>query len=60
MALQAGAEAPVGRDELGLVDHPDRPEHRIQQRGGVTLGEDQMVVGAQLRLVPVVTQVPHE
>ena len=45
MALQAGAEAPVGIDQLGLVDHPDCSEHRVQQRGGVSLREDHVVVG---------------
>jgi len=37
VALQAGTEASVGLDQLRLIDHPDRPEHRIEQRGGMPL-----------------------
>ena len=58
MALQRGAEPAVAGHQLLIGDHPGRLEHRVQQRGGVPFGEDQMIVGRVGRLLPVVTQVP--
>jgi hypothetical protein len=60
VALKALAEAAVPVDELVFRDDADGPEHRVQQRGGVALGEDQVVVGRQRRVVPVVAQVPGD
>ena len=58
MALQPGAESPVPVHQLVVGDHADRLEHRVEQRGRVPLGEDQVVVGRIVRLLPVVAQVP--
>jgi hypothetical protein len=60
MALQPAAELPVGIDEFVLADYPDRPVHRIQQRRGMALGKNQVVIGRQRRLVPVIAEVPLE
>ena len=58
VALQPLAEAPVAGHQLVLRHDPGRLEHRVQQRRGVALGEDQVVVDRQPRLIPVVAQVP--
>jgi hypothetical protein len=44
MALEPLAEAPVTGQQLVFGNHPDGLEHRVQQRGRVALGEDQVVV----------------
>ena len=58
MALQPGAEPPVPGHQLLVGDDPGRLEHRVQQRRRVPLGEDQVVVGRVVRLLPVVPEVP--
>ncbi len=57
VAFQAGSEAPVSGHQFLVGDHPDRLVDRIQQRGRVALGEDQVVVAVVARVVPVVAQV---
>ncbi len=48
------------RHELGVVDRAGRPEHRVVERRGVSLAEDQVVVRRSLRCGPVVPQMGHE
>ena len=60
VTLQAGAELPVRLQQLLLGDDPDRPEHGVEQRRGVALGEHDVVVGGQVGPVPVVAQVAEE
>ena len=57
MAFQAGPEPPVPVHELLVGHHSHRLVHGVQQRGGVSLGEDQVVVGVGAGVVPVVPQV---
>jgi hypothetical protein len=45
MALQALPEAPVAGDQFVVGDDADGLEHGVQQRGGVPLREDQVIVG---------------
>jgi hypothetical protein len=60
MALQAGAE-PAEGEQLLVGDRPGGGVHRVDERRGVTLGEDEMVVVRVLGLVVVVVQVTgHE
>src|SRR5436190_14203342 len=59
MALQAGAELPEGH-HLGVRDRPRGLEHRVTERGCVTLGVDQVVVVGVLRLAPVVLEIAAE
>ncbi len=58
--LQPGAEPPVAGHQLLIRHHPDRLVDRVQQRRGVALGEDQVVVARVARLVPVIAQVPAD
>ena len=60
VALKALPEPPVPGHQLLLGDDADGLERRVQQRRGVALGEDQVVVGGQPRVVPVVAQVPGD
>jgi hypothetical protein len=59
MAFQAAVHLAVG-EELLLADRAHRPQHRVVQRGGVPLGEDEMVVAGRGGLGEVVVQVPPE
>ncbi len=59
VALQARAELAEGQ-QLLVVDRPGRLVERVEQRRGVALGEDEVVVGAVLRRVEVVAQVLRE
>jgi len=52
-------ELAVGQ-QLGVVDHTGGAEHRIEQRGGMSLGEDQPVVRRVLRAVEVVAEMVRE
>lgn len=56
VALKARSERAVRRHEFVLVDGARGVEHRVQQGRGVSLGEDQVVVGRVLRLLPVVAE----
>ncbi len=60
MALQAVTETAISGHQLVIGDHADGLEHRVQQRGRVPLGEDQVIVGRIVRLVPVIPQVSAE
>jgi len=60
MALQPLAEAPVAVQQLVFGDDSHGLEHRVQQRGRVALGEDQVIVDRQARLIPVIAQVPGD
>ena len=61
MALEGGPELAVALQELLLGDHACRPEHRVQQRRGMALREHEVVVGREVRPVPVVAKVAaHE
>jgi hypothetical protein len=51
MALQPLAETAVAVEQFVLRHDPDRPEDRVQQRRGVPLGEDQVVVDRLTRRV---------
>ena len=60
VALEPGSEAPVPGHQLLVGHDPDRLVDRVEQRGGMALGEDQVVVGVIVRVVPVVAQVPAD
>ena len=60
VALQRRAESPVAVHQLLVGDDARRLEHRVQQRGGVALGEDQVVVGRVVRPLPVVAEMPGQ
>ncbi len=60
MAFKPLAEAPVAVHQLVVGDDAHGLEHRVQQRGCVALGKDQVVIGRQVRLIPVVAQVPRD
>jgi hypothetical protein len=53
-------EATVAVEQFVFRDDPDGLEHRVEQRGRVPLGEDQVVVERRARIVPVVAQVPGD
>jgi hypothetical protein len=55
MALEAAPELAEG-EQLLVGDRARCLEHRVDERRGVALGEDQMVVAGILRLVEVVAQ----
>jgi hypothetical protein len=57
VAFQPGSEAPVPRHQLLVRDHSHRLVDGIQQRGGMSLGEDEVIIVVGVRLVPVVAQV---
>ena len=56
VALQAGAELAEG-EQLLVGDRAGGDEHRVDERRGVALGEDQVVVVGVLGVVVVVAQV---
>ncbi len=60
MTLQALAETAVSGHQFMIGNHADSLEHRIQQRGRMPLGEDQVIVGRVVRFVPVIPQMPSE
>ena len=60
MALQARTELPVPGHQLLVRDDTCSLEHRVQQRRGVTLGKDQMVVGRLIGAVPVVAEMASQ
>ena len=55
--LQPGAEPPERGHQLFVGDDSDRLVDRVQQGRGVSLGEDQVVVGRAARFIPVVAEV---
>ena len=57
VAFQAGPEPPVPGHQLFVGHHPHRLVDGVQQRGRVSLREDQVVVMVRARVVPVVVQV---
>ncbi len=59
MAFQAAAERPV-RQELRVVDRACSFQHRVQQRRGVALGEDQVIVAGVAGRAEVEAQVPGQ
>ena len=59
VALQAGAELAEG-EQLLVVDRPRRLVERVEQRRGVALGEDEVVVRAVLGGGEVVAEVARE
>ena len=56
MSLEALPETAVSGHQLLIAHHPGRLEQRVEKRRGVTLGEDEMVVGRGVGVVPVVAQ----
>ena len=56
MSLEALPETAVTGHQLLVAHHPGRLEQRVKERRGVTLGEDEMVVGRGVGVVPVVAQ----
>ena len=56
MALDPAAE-PAEGEHLVVADRAGRLEHRVQQRGGVALAEDQVVVARVIGVAEVVVQV---
>ena len=56
MALDPAAE-PAKGEHLVVADRAGRLEHRVQQRGGVALAEDQVVVARVIGVAEVVVQV---
>ena len=60
MPLQPRPEPPVPGHQLLIRDDPDRLEDRVQQGRGVSLGEDEVVVGRVTRVVPVVAEMPAD
>ena len=56
MALELGAELAEG-EQLLVGDRAGGGEHRVDERRGVALGEDQVIVVGVLRVVVVVAQV---
>ena len=58
VALQPRAEPAVPGHQFLVGDDACRLEHRVQQRGRVPFGEDQVVVGRIVRPLPVVVQMP--
>ena len=59
VALQARAELAEG-EQLLVVDRAGHLVHAVEQRRGVALGEDEVVVGRVLGRGEVVAQVPRE
>ena len=57
MSFEALPETAVSGHQLLVAHHPGRLEQRVEKRRGVTLGEDEMVVGRGVWVVPVVAQV---
>ena len=60
MTFQPRAEPPVAGHQLLVGDDPDRLVDRVEQRRGVPLGEDQVVVARVIRVVPVIAKVPAD
>lgn len=58
MALQPTADPPIAGEKLLLRHDARSPEHRVEQRRRVPLGEHQTVVGRIVRVLPVIAQVP--
>ena len=56
MALQAAAELAQAQ-QLGVRDDSGRLEHRVEQRAGVALAEDQAIVAGVTGVGPVISQV---
>ena len=56
VALQAAAELTQAQ-QLGVRDRSGRLEHRVEQRAGVALAEDQAVVAGLTGVGPVISQV---
>ena len=57
MPLESTAEPPEGH-ELVVVDRARRLEHRVDEWRGMTLREDEVVVGRIVRMPEVVAQMP--
>ena len=60
VALQTGPEAPVTAHQLLVRHDPDGLVDGVEQRRGVPLGEDQVIVPSRLGLVPVIAQVASD
>ena len=60
VSLQRRADPAVGLHQLAVVDHAHRLVERVEQRRGVPLGEDEVVVVGPAGPAPVVVQVPAE
>ncbi len=60
VSLKRGPGPPVGLHELAVADHAGCLEQRVEQRRGVSLGEDEVVVVRPVRPGPVVVQVAGE
>ena len=60
VTLEPRAETPVAGHQLLVGDDPDRLEDRVEQRRGVPLGEDEVIVAGVVWVVPVVAQVPAD
>ena len=60
MALQPRAELPIARYQFGVGDGARCFERGIQQWGGVSFGQNEVVVVRMVRALPVVAQVARE
>ena len=60
VSLEPLAEPAVAVHKLVVRDGAHGPEHGVEQRGRVALGEDQVVVDRQAGVVPVVAQVARD
>lgn len=59
MSFEAAALLAEG-EQLVVVNGPRREVHRVQERCGMPLGEDEPVVAGTVRPAEVVAQVPGE
>jgi hypothetical protein len=60
MAFQPRPEAAVAGHQLLVGDHPDRLIDGVEQRRGVALGEDEVIVAGVIGAVPVIAEMPAD